>query len=138
MPRFEDIGGLRVQDNVTGYVWQQDVIAQIGWNDLPQSIILVPTLAEMKTLIDGQRAVPADFAAAFGEGNAPIGWYWVYSIDPARENVWQAAESQTNQLAEDLSLEKPGHVAAWFNWQGNQPRNRRLLQAFCRPIQRSL
>jgi hypothetical protein len=136
MPRFEDIGGARVQDNVTGYVWEQNVIAQCSWNDLPEGI-LVPTLAEMKTLIDGQRAVPAEFAAAFGEGNAPIGWYWVHSIDPARENVWEAGP-QTEQLAEDLSLEKPGHVSAWFNWQGNQPRNRRILQAFCRPIQRSL
>ena len=137
MPRFEDIGGARVQDTVTGYVWQQDVIAQCGWNDLPLDVILVPTLDEMKTLIDGQRAAPADFAAAFGEGNAPVGWYWVHSIDPARNNVWEAGP-QTEQLAEDLSREKPGHVAAWFNYQGNEPRSRRILHAFCRPIQRSL
>jgi hypothetical protein len=137
MARFEDIGGGRVLDNVTGYAWEQNVMSPCSWNDLPEGI-LVPTLAEMKTLIDGQKAAPEDFAAAFGEGNAPVGWYWVYSIDPALENVWQATYSQTNEAAEALSLKKPGHVAAWFNWQGNQPCNRRILQAFFRPIQRPL
>jgi hypothetical protein len=137
MARFEEINANEVLDNDTDLVWAKVPTAALLWGEAVAALgsgKRVPTLAEMKDLIDGQRAVPADFAAAFGESNAPVEWYWVNSIDPARENVWQAGP-QTQALAEALSLEKPGHVSAWFNWQGNQPRNRRILEALLREVE---
>ena len=135
MARFDDIGGGQVRDNVTNYIWEKVPTARTQWNELSiPSGHHIPTLDEMKTLIDGQKAAPDDFAAAFGEGNAPVDWYWVHKIDPARENIWQAGP-HAEALAELLSLEKPGHVAAWFNWEGNEPRNRRLLEALCRFVE---
>jgi len=137
MARFEDIGGGEVRDNDTNLIWAKVPTAAVLWGEAVAALgsgKRVPTLAEMKGLIDGQRAEPADFAAAFGAGNAPVEWYWVNSIDPARENVWQAGP-KTQALAEALSLEKPGHVSAWFNWQGNQPRNRRILEALLREVE---
>ena len=137
MARFEDIGAGKVRDNDTNLIWAKVPTAALLWDEAVAALgsgKRIPTLAEMKGLIDGQRAVPADFAAAFGESNAPVEWYWVNSIDPAREDVWQAGP-QTQALAEALSLEKPGHVSAWFNWQGNQPRNRRILEALLREVE---
>lgn len=140
MARFEDFGNGLVRDNATDKIWYKEPTASLAWKDLPNPSLIatdlhIPTLDEMQGLIEGQRAVPEDFAAAFGEENIPVDWYWVHKIDPAREAVWLdalALGGGTEALAETLSLEKPGHVAAWFNWQGNEPWNRRLLRARCR------
>lgn len=137
MPRFQDLGSGRVYDDVTDLTWAKVPTENVSWGDGPAFVgnERTPTLDEMKTLIDGQREVPEDFAAAFGEGNAPVGWYWVHEIDPGRQNIWSVALNQTEALAEDLSLRKPGHVAAWFNYQGNQPRSRRILAARFRTVE---
>lgn len=101
-----------VVDNETNLVWNRTPIPVSLWNDLtPPAGKSIPSLEQLQTLIDGQKAVPEDFAAAFGTNNAPVVWYWV-------------SESKT-----------PGHVAAWFNWAGNKVRNRRLLKAFCRFVE---
>jgi hypothetical protein len=137
MPRFTDLNDGRVYDDVTDLVWAKVPTENVSWGDRPSPVgnERIPTLDEMKTLIDGQREVPEDFAAAFGEGNAPVGWYWVYEIDPARQNIWDAADPKTDALAQDLALRKPGHVAAWFNYQGNEPCSRRILAARFRTVE---
>ena len=121
MPRFEDIGSGEVRDNDTDLVWAKVPTATKLWDEAVASLgsgKRIPTLAEMKGLIDGQRAEPADFAAAFGAGNAPVEWYWVEKFN----------------AADELQGE-PGHFAAWFNWEGNQPRNRRILEALLREVE---
>lgn len=137
MPRFEDIGGGEVRDNTTNLVWQKDPSAASLWDE---SVIAlgtgkrIPTVDEVKTLLDGQKAVPADFAAAFGEGNAPVDWFWCHVIPQGKQAEW-AAGPKTETLAEKLSGEKPGHVAAWSNWSGNQPVTRRILKAMLRSVE---
>jgi hypothetical protein len=143
MARFVDLEEGYVEDTVTGKLWQKVPTAPLAWKDLPDPSILItnlhiPTLDELKGLIDGQREDPESFAEAFGEDNAPVEWYWVHKIDPGREAEWLAAvavAAETEALAEKLSLEKPGHVAAWFNYEGNEPWHRRLLKARCRFVQ---
>lgn len=134
MARFVRSGD-EVVDNDTNLVWQLAPTAKVGWDDLaPPSGLSVPTLEEMKTLIDGQKQVPEDFAAAFGD-NAPVDWYWVWKIDPAKQAAWDASGKSVEDAVK-YSLEKPGHVAVWSNWAGNAPVNRRLLEALCRYVER--
>lgn len=121
MARFEDIGSGEVRDNETNLIWAKVPTAAKLWDEAVATLgsgKRIPTLAEMKGLIDGQRAAPADFAAAFGEGNAPVEWYWVEKFNAANELQGE-----------------PGHFAAWFNWEGNQPRNRRILEALLREVE---
>lgn len=139
MARFTDLHNGLVYDDDTDLTWAKVPTENVSWGDRPSFSLRtnqrVPTLDDMKTLINGQREVPEDFAAAFGEGNAPAGWYWVHEIDPARQNIWDVAINQTEALAEELSLRKPGHVAAWFNYQGNEPWSRRILAARFRIVE---
>jgi hypothetical protein len=108
------------------------VSPQLVWTKVPTGLKLwseaeaaipsgfrIPTLAEFQSLVAGQKAVPADFAAAFGEGNAPVAWFWV-------------KKTFLGRLLGRV-LEKPGHVAAKFVWEGRiLPFNRRIVQARAR------
>jgi hypothetical protein len=128
--------GTDVTDETTGYIWKKDPSnTKLLWDkaaaDAPSGWRL-PTLAELQTLIADQKANLADCALAFGD-NLPTDWFWVYKIDPARENVWDAS-GKTAIEAEAIALEKPGHVAAYFVWMGFTPANRRVEQALCRYI----
>ncbi len=137
MPRFEDIGGGQVEDTETGLVWQKVPSAASLWDEAVASLVgskRIPTLDEVKGLLDGQKAVPADFAAAFGAGNAPVDWFWCHVIPVGKQAEWTAGP-KTEELAEKLSAEKPGHVAAWSNWAGNKPVNRRILKAMLRSVE---
>ena len=126
-----------VTDSVSGLTWKQAPTARLLWDtaaaDAPSGWRM-PTLDELQTLIADQKADLAGCAAAFGEGNLPTDWFWVYKIDPARESVWQAS-GKTADEAEALALEKPGHVAALFVWQGFKPWNNRRIEALCRYVQ---
>lgn len=137
MARFEDIGGGKVEDTETGLVWQKVPSAASLWDEAVAALVgdeRIPTLDEMKTLLDGQKDVPADFAAAFGEDNAPVDWFWCHAIPVGKQAEWTAGP-KTEALAEKLSTEKPGHVAAWSNWAGNKPVNRRILKAMLRSVE---
>lgn len=137
MPRFEDIGGGKVEDTETGLVWQKVPSAASLWDEAVASLVgdaRIPTVDEVKTLLDGQKAVPSDFAAAFGDGNAPVDWFWCHVIPKGKQAEW-AAGPKTEALAEKLSGEKPGHVAAWSNWSGKQPVTRRILKAMLRSVE---
>ena len=125
-----------VTDSVSTLTWKQVPTARLLWDtaaDAPSGW-RIPTLDELQTLIADQKADLAGCAAAFGEGNLPTDWFWVYKIDPARESVWQAS-GKTADEAEALALEKPGHVAALFVWQGFKPWNNRRIEALCRYVQ---
>ena len=134
---FTDNGNGSVTDSVSGLTWKQAPTARLLWDtaatDAPSGW-RIPTLDELQTLIADQKAALANCAAAFGEGNLPTDWFWVYKIDPARENVWQAS-GKTADEAEALALERPGHVAALFVWQGFKPWNNRRIEALCRYVQ---
>ena len=125
-----------VTDSVSGFTWKQAPTERLLWDTATEapSGWRIPTLDELRTLIADQTADLAGGAAAFGAGNLPTDWFWVYKIDPARESVWQAG-GKTAAEAEALALEKPGHVAALFVWQGFKPWNNRRIEALCRYVQ---
>ena len=130
--------GTYVTDTTTGYNWKKAPSASLklfdeAASDAPSGWRL-PTLAEYQTLLADQKADVAGCAAAFGAGNLPTAWFWVYKIDPGRQNLWDAG-TKTAFEAETLALEKPGHVAALFSWFGFTPANRRLEAALARYIE---
>jgi hypothetical protein len=134
---FTDNGNGSVTDSVSGLTWKQAPTARLLWDTAATDAEAgwrIPTLDELQTLIADQKADLAGCAAAFGDGNLPTDWFWVYKIDPARESVWQAS-GKTADEAEALALEKPGHVAALFVWQGFKPWNNRRIEALCRYVQ---
>jgi len=100
--------------------------APVGWR--------IPTLDELQSLLAGQKEWLEQCNNAFGDDNLPTDWFWVYKIDPARQAEWDASD-KSPAAAEALSLEKPGHVAAYFVWMGRQPANRRIESALCRYVQ---
>lgn len=136
---FTDNGDGSVTDSTTGYKWKKTPASngeKLLWDeaaaDAPAGWRL-PTLAELQSLIADQKADLAGCTAAFGD-NLPTDWFWVYKIDPAEEVAWQAS-AKTATVAEDIALEKPGHIAAYFVWMGFTPANRRLERALCRYIE---
>jgi len=132
-------------DNEDGSV--TDTVSNLTWKQAPSEKLVLfdtavaeapagwrlPTLAEYQTLIADQKANVAGCAAAFGAGNLPTAWFWVYKIDPGRQNIWNAS-AKTAEDAEIVALEKPGHVAALFSWMGFTPANRRLEAALARYV----
>lgn len=127
-----------VTDTTTGYNWKKAPSSTLklfdeAVSDAPSGWRL-PTLAEYQTLLADQKADVAGCAAAFGAGNLPTAWFWVYKIDPGRQNLWNAS-GKTAFEAETVALEKPGHVAALFSWFGFTPANRRLEAALARYIE---
>jgi hypothetical protein len=130
--------GTYVTDTTTGINWSKVPTEKKLWGEAleaaPDSSWRLPTLAELQTLIANQKADVAGCAAAFGEGNLPTDWFWVYKIDPARQSIWDAS-NKSPEAAEVVALEKPGHVAALFVWMGFTPANRRVEQALCRYVQ---
>lgn len=134
---FTDNGNGSVTDSVSTLTWKQAPTSRLLWDTAATEAETgwrIPTLDELQTLIANQKADLAGCAAAFGEGNLPTNWFWVYKIDPARESMWQAS-GKTAAEAEALALEKPGHVAALFVWQGFKPWNNRRIEALCRYVQ---
>ena len=125
-----------VTDLTTSRTWKQAPTDRLLWDtavaEAPENW-RIPTLDELQTLLADQKAELADCATAFGEGNLPTDWFWVYKIDPAHQADWLAS-SRTPADAEKYALEKPGHVAAYFVWMGRLPANRRLEQALCRYV----
>jgi hypothetical protein len=119
-----------------GLNWKKAPTERLLWDkaaaDAPSGW-RIPTLEELQSLIAAQKADLAGCTAAFGD-NLPTDWFWVYKIDPARENLWDAS-GKTAAEAEVLALEKPGHVAAYFVWMGFTPSNRRMEQALCRYVE---
>jgi len=126
-----------VTDTASGLTWKQApsdtlVLFKTAVSEAPTGWRL-PTLEEFQTLLADQKADVAGCAAAFGAGNLPTAWFWVYKIDPARKNLWDAS-AKTAEDAEIVALEKPGHVAALFSWMGFTPANRRLEAALARYV----
>lgn len=135
---FTNNGDGSVTDSVSGLTWKRVPSNLKLWHeaaivDAPAGF-RIPTLDELQSLLADQKADLAGCTAAFGEDNLPTDWFWVHKIDPAQEAVWSAGP-KTEELAEDLSLEKPGHVAAYFVWMGRQPANNRRIEARCRYVQ---
>lgn len=129
--------GSYVTDETSGLNWKTAPTARLLWGTAVANIPTgwrIPTLNEMQSLIANQKAELASCTAAFGADNLPTDFFWVHKIDPAREDLWQAS-GKSEAEAEDLSLEKPGHVAAYFVWMGFTPINRRMEQALCRYVQ---
>jgi hypothetical protein len=134
-------------DNMDGSV--TDTVSTLTWKKAPSNTKLLwdeaaadapsgwrlPTLDEIQSLLKGQKEDLAGCAAAFGEENLPTDWFWVYKIDPAYAAKWQSTLGKTPELAEEWSVEKPGHVAAYFVWMGRQPANNRRIEARCRYVQ---
>ena len=128
--------GTYVTDTESGLNWKKAPTERLLWDEAAEdapSGWRIPTLEELQSLIANQKADLAGCTAAFGD-NLPTDWFWVYKIDPARENLWDASE-KTAAEAEALALEKPGHVAAYFVWMGFQPSNRRMERALCRYVE---
>lgn len=126
-----------VTDTTSGLTWKQApsetlVLFKTAVSEAPSGWRL-PTLEEYQTLLADQKADVAGCAAAFGAGNLPTAWFWVYKIDPARKGIWDAS-MKTAEDAEKVALEKPGHVAALFSWMGFTPANRRLEAALARYV----
>jgi len=134
---FQDNLNGSVTDLTSGLVWKKAPTARLLWDTAAaeaEPLWRIPTLDELQTLIADQRADLAGCAAAFGEENLPTDWFWVYKIDPAHETNWQASGKSAAD-AEAVALERPGHVAALFVWQGFKPWNNRRIEALCRYVQ---
>jgi len=136
MPRFTN-HTTYVYDNVTGLNWKVTPTERQLWREAEAGIPVgwrIPTLDEVQGLIAGQKDNLAECNAAFGAGNLPTDWFWVYKIDPARQAEWEASDKSL-AVAEALSLGSPGAFAAYFVSMGFTPINRRMERALCRYVQ---
>ena len=132
---FEDNGDGSVTDSVSTLTWKKAPVARGLWDALViPSGWRIPTLEELQSLLKDQKADEAGCTAAFGAANLPTDWFWVHVIPMGKAAEWDAGP-KTEDLAEKLSAEKPGHVAAYFVWMGFEPMNRRMTEALCRFVQ---
>jgi len=120
MPRFTN-HTTYVYDNVTDLNWKVSPTERQLWREAEADIPVgwrIPTLDEVQGLIAGQKDNLAECNAAFGEGNLPTDWFWVYKFNAAGEEQGS-----------------PGAFAAYFVSMGFTPINRRMERALCRYVQ---
>ena len=120
MPRFTN-HTTYVYDNVTELNWKVEPTERQLWREAEAGIPSgwrIPTLAEVQSLIAGQKDNLAECNAAFGAGNLPTDWFWVHKLNAAGEEQGS-----------------PGAFAAYFVSMGFTPINRRLERALCRYVQ---